>query len=68
MADERSIYRFLVTVRPNVSIMPKRYARVIEVDGPRPEQAIVEALALLKLESVGFWQSDDLSIQCERVA
>lgn len=71
MIDLRDGYpprRYLVTVRPRVSIMPERYVRVVEVDGPRPEQAIIDMLALLKLEDVSLWQSDDLSIQCERVA
>ena len=60
-------YRYMVTVEPGVSIRPRRFVRVIELDGPRPAEAVCRTLDEVA-DPAGLWQSDDFKVRCERVA
>ncbi len=60
--------RYMVTVIPGLSIAPKKFVRVVEVDGPRPEFALVKALDDIDEKQTHTWQSDRIEYIVERVA
>lgn len=77
MKIEDRKWRYLVTLRPGVSIAPSRFAEIVEVDRPDPLSAIAKAIDIWKKMDASpedaeytthAWQSDDLSIRVERVA
>ena len=65
---ERRRYRYAVTLNPNVSIAPRAFVRVVEVDGLDPVSALHEAVALMDPKETHAWQSDKLVVTVERVA
>lgn len=68
MSGPERRWRYAVTLSPNVSIAPRRFVRVVEVDGPKPLEAMAEALARMDPKETHAWQSDDLTVRVERVA
>jgi hypothetical protein len=58
----------MVTLRPGVSIAPKKFVRVVEVDGPRPELALVKALDDMDSQETHMWQSKYIEIAIEQVS
>jgi len=65
MTDEK--WRYQVTLQPGVPIGPRRYVRVVVVDGPEPWEAIKKAMDEIGPDN-HLWQSDDALICVERVA
>jgi hypothetical protein len=66
--EAREPYRYMVTLNPNVSIAPRRFVEVVEVDGPQPFTAIAKAIAIWEKRETHMWQSSDATIKVERVA
>jgi hypothetical protein len=61
-------WRYQVVLEPGVSIAPRRFVRVVEVDGPDPWEAVKTAMADMDPKETHLWQSDDATIRVERVA
>lgn len=60
-------YRFLVELKPGVSITYDTYSQIIEVDGPQPLEAVEKAIKIFAGQDTQIWQSDDVTIRVKRV-
>ncbi|MDP9145935.1 MAG: hypothetical protein M3N43_14800 [Actinomycetota bacterium] len=61
-------WRYMVTLYPGVSIGPRKFVRVVDVDHPAPDKAVIKALGQMSNDETHLWQSDSARIEVERVA
>lgn len=61
-------YRYMVTLYPGVSIGPRKFVRIIEVETLSPSQAVARVLTELGDHDTHLWQTDVARIEVERVS
>lgn len=60
-------YKYLVTIRPGLSIGPKEYNRIISLEHLEPLKAVVKVSDQLATEENQLWQSDEVTVTIKRV-